>query len=766
MATRIYPTTGTPGITPTASTGWEATSDMVRYAATITAASFSDASVPATSGSGNANEDTVCFQLVYGPLSAQTITGNIKGQISARESNAAADARVQVIVRTIASDGTTVRGTNLAMSTAGLSHEFFVDAGTRRNITLPLGGSTALTSVSAQAGDYVVVEVGFRNHGTNTGEVRERWTFGGAESTDAPEDETTTTTSVHRGWVEFSNTLTPLTAAPATAAAGTGAASNANLTIKPTAGVASGTGAANNATVSYVPPPRSVTINGSDYIGDALYSGFSLTECANRGEVGTGGFDVIDGISALDIPAMKALQFNEPLAGASNQRVFTGFTHDRTETALPDSALTAKVWAVEAVDLNILASDYVLTDAEGADRPAETDYVRVAWLLTTALNSVGGVGVGVVPNANTVTMEATDYRGRKAADLLAECSEATQKLWFIYDYGAGRKLYYDLATGTSLSSSVFISDVAGEPDGATVFAVQSVQVKRSPDRIYSKVHYTYNEGTVTVSDAGVAAAYRQREAAVLDASVTDVTLATTKANALLAGSSTEIVEIEGLEIVCSAAHVNDIRPGQRVQIKLTRHNIDAYAYYRVVRRTVQPMQNTTHYLVALGLADNVLASANGERGGDEIWPQKSNANDDGATVIVDRSGINIIDGAITVVNSSATVIIDGESDIFKVAAAGTVQTASRASAGTSTVTADIATGLTYSPTCELYMQSTYSFPCPYVVWGTGTGLMAFSYQGGAAVTGGNQTRVYAETSTSTTAIARDYQYYVFSETAF
>jgi len=176
---------------------------------------------------------------------------------------------------------------------------------------------------------------------------------------------------------------------------------------------------------------------------------------------------------------------------------------------------------------------------------------------------------------------------------------------------------------------------------------------------------------VTVSDAGVASTYRQREAAVLDSSITDVTLATTKANALLDGSASEIVEIEGLEIVCSAAHVNDIRPGQRVQIKLTRHNIDAYAYYRVVRRTVQPMQNTTHYLVALGLADNVLASANGERGGDEIWPQKSNANDDGATVIVDRSGINIIDGAITVVNSSATVIIDGESDIFKIAAEGT-----------------------------------------------------------------------------------------------
>ena len=440
--------------------------------------------------------------------------------------------------------------------------------------------------------------------------------------------------------------------------------------------------------------PLSVVIGGTDYTDDVQANAFSLTECANRGEVGTGGFDVKDLTSALSIPALKAVTFTEPRAIA-NTRTFTGFTHERTTAYIPDADLAARSWAVETTDLNILAQDYVLADADSADRGVETDYARIVWLLTTVFGTTGVIGSGVVPNSNTVTMEATDYRGVPggAARVLGECSEAAGKLWFIYDYGSGRKLYYDVATGTSLSSTSYISDVPGDPDGSTVWPpVGNVTVKRSPDRIYSKIHLRYNGGTVTVSDGAVATAYRAREASVQDMSIDNSTLAAAKANTLLTGAAAELSEIDGLNIIVPAANVNDIRQGQRVQIKLARHGISSYTYFRVIRRTVAPL-GTTHYAVALGLASDVLASADGGRGADGGPQNRSNANDDGATGIIDRGGITVTDGAITVTNAGAVVIIDGTSNMFKVGATGTLEATAAAPGWSQTDTSVTLTGL-------------------------------------------------------------------------
>lgn len=435
-------------------------------------------------------------------------------------------------------------------------------------------------------------------------------------------------------------------------------ANNAKTTIKPTAGTATTVAfTANDATVSFLAPPRSVTINSTDYTNVIRWDSYSFTECANNTEVGIGGVDILDESSALSIPALKAGQFDEPQAGLSNKRVWTGFTHERSTTRGVQKVAGVREWGVELTDLNVLFSDFVLTAADSADRGIETDYARMVWLLTTVFGTSGSVSSGVVPNSNTVTMEATDYRGRKPADVASECLEASGKLCFIYDYGAGRKLYYDVATGTSLTSTAKISDVAADIDSSTTWAPYSPPtVKRSPDRIYSKIHLTYNGGTVTVSNATTASNYRPREASVLDASINDATLATAKANSLLTGASTELLQVENIAIAVPAANVNDVRAGQRMQIKLTRHGISSFTYYRVTRRTVTPL-NDVSYLLSLTLASDVLPSANGGRGGDDIWPNKSNANDDGATVIVDRGGITITNGALTLTDEFGSTVM-------------------------------------------------------------------------------------------------------------
>lgn len=205
--TRVYPITGTAPISPAVASGWEnSVAGFTRYPASPSAADYT-ATVDAGSGSGVANEDTAAAQLVFGPIKAQSIGGTVKGQMGAREGSTAADARSQCTIRVIAPDGSTVRGTLLAMDTAALANEFVVDATTPRNIAVPRGGATALSTVQAFDGDYIVIEFGFRNHGTNTGGVRIRAPGGDASNGDLPENETTTPVTNYRGWFEFSQDI-------------------------------------------------------------------------------------------------------------------------------------------------------------------------------------------------------------------------------------------------------------------------------------------------------------------------------------------------------------------------------------------------------------------------------------------------------------------------------------------------------------------------------------------------------------------------------
>lgn len=709
MATRLYTTGAAAGISPTVASGWDATGDLIRKAASRATADY--AQILATpNGSGGAGEDVVHFQMVYGPLAAGSFNGTtdtVKGQFPAREVSGLTDARAQIVIRAIAPNGSTVRFTALDFDTAANSSEFVVSGVNTsvENRKFPRGGAATLAAGSWSAGDYLVIEVGHRNHGTNTNGVRV--ISGGTSRTgDLAENETTTidaTGSSAVGWVEFSTNISPITQAAANVATTVAfTANNAKTTIKPTANVATTVAfTANDATISYLTPPRTVLINSVDYTTKIRWDSFSFIESANRGQVGMSGFDIDDATNTIDIPALKLVAADEPRAGQSNKRMFTGFTHDRTTERGPVKVAGQRQWGVELLDLNTLADDYILTDAESADRPAETDYARVVWLLTTRFNTVAGVASGVVPNSNTANMDATDYRGRRARDVLNECSEMAGKNWFVYLYTTATPLlFYDVTSGSNLTSSARISDVAADVDSSVTWAASGTKVHRSPDDIYSTVHLRWNEGTVSRTNATTASTYRTREISVSDMSIASSAQAIVKADAFLAASASEKIRVDNVSVVLPAANVNDIRAGQRIEIKLDRHGISAFTYYRILQRQVEPL-NDISYKVTLTLADQVLPVlySGGGRGGDlpyGIWEKKSNATDDGATVIIDRGGITVTDGAITVTNAGAIVIIDGTSNMFKIAASGS-QSKTQADKTMGTTNTTISS-LTYSAT--------------------------------------------------------------------
>lgn len=202
MATRLYPfDLGiTPPISPAFSAGWEGTASALRC---------NMDTVPATSGPGAytvagsavAGDDHLQAQHIYGPLAAQTIGGTIKGQLMAREENTAVDARAQLRVYVVSASGGTVRGILLEMSAAALSSEYGTVYANRKFPLAAISPAT-LTSVAALFGDYLVIEQGFRQHGTNA--TGSRLNTSVLVATDLPEDETATS---GRPWFELSQTL-------------------------------------------------------------------------------------------------------------------------------------------------------------------------------------------------------------------------------------------------------------------------------------------------------------------------------------------------------------------------------------------------------------------------------------------------------------------------------------------------------------------------------------------------------------------------------
>lgn len=208
VATRLYFDRLTaPSISPSYDSGWEDTGSAVRRIMDLTPGDLTTSGQDfQVSESTTTNPyDVLRAQWVYGPIGAQTITGNVKAQFLATESAADADARAQMLIKVVSSDGSTSRGTLLGMGTYG--NEM---SATQQNLTFP---TTALSSVTAEDGDYLVVELGVRFGNSTatlkTGQFRIRADGSG----DLPEDETTTSDTTNP-WIEFSTYIVPqLTAA-------------------------------------------------------------------------------------------------------------------------------------------------------------------------------------------------------------------------------------------------------------------------------------------------------------------------------------------------------------------------------------------------------------------------------------------------------------------------------------------------------------------------------------------------------------------------
>jgi hypothetical protein len=251
MGTRLYPTANVSGAigeyrspnTPSSySAGWNKTTSVVgpflllptgRCQAVLDAA--------ANAASGTSGHFTAVLRTVSPPLLADhSFSGTVKGQFRCRESAATDNYTLAFALKVIQPDGTD-RGVLVAVSasddTSATPPEMAIPATGYQNRKLRDSAESAsitLGSVSAQRGDMIVLELGFRQASTSVanGEV----VAIAGQASDLAEDDTSGNND--NGWIEFSQTLPEFgpnwygfAATPADGAAATGTADPTAITL-------------------------------------------------------------------------------------------------------------------------------------------------------------------------------------------------------------------------------------------------------------------------------------------------------------------------------------------------------------------------------------------------------------------------------------------------------------------------------------------------------------------------------------------------------
>ena len=218
MSTRFYLQNGTiPDVTPLS---WDASWNYQSAGGTWTYKAVTTAGTTAITYVDHANDATATarfgstLRFVTDPLAAQSLSGNISGQMQCAEGGAANNATLAIAITVINSAGTQV-ATLLAVSASDNTTTTPPEISAVANVNRQFQNSAEATSIAltnhdCALDDRIVIEIGVREVRASNGETL---IFGDdAPLGDLPIDNTTTwdetPENAYRPWVEFSNTIT------------------------------------------------------------------------------------------------------------------------------------------------------------------------------------------------------------------------------------------------------------------------------------------------------------------------------------------------------------------------------------------------------------------------------------------------------------------------------------------------------------------------------------------------------------------------------
>ncbi len=248
----------------------------------------------------------------------------------------------------------------------------------------------------------------------------------------------------------------------------------------------------------------------------------------------------------------------------SLQRLFTGYVGLRSiARGQGDSLRTgaARRWSVTLDDINSFLSFRVFTESD-ANRPAETDLARIRWLLRNSrmagtIYDLGDIPGLARPQTGTFPMDAADYRGKRTADLLNDCSQMSGKNAYVYYEESEDKfgLVYDFHTSTRLSSPIRLTNVLSlvDSDEHTVGPTMTFPIEPGwtehddPSRVVAGVYVPYGSKSQAayVTQLSTAVTFGYRDAVAPNASVKTLTKAKALGKRYLADNATEDVLLVG-----------------------------------------------------------------------------------------------------------------------------------------------------------------------------------------------------------------------------
>jgi hypothetical protein len=197
-ATRFYlPSTGAAAVEPAPDAAWEDTTIAARLKAVVTKIASAMTSI-VFDDADNTDRDVLFRQYVSDPIAAQTIAAQaLAFQMRCLENNGSSNLYTSIGIRVVSNDGTSVRGTILAVTRDAT--EVVASVFTNRRLT------ATTTEVVAEAGDRIVIEVGLGGDPSSGGHDSSI-SIGDDSATDLGANDTDT--AAYNPWVEFINTMT------------------------------------------------------------------------------------------------------------------------------------------------------------------------------------------------------------------------------------------------------------------------------------------------------------------------------------------------------------------------------------------------------------------------------------------------------------------------------------------------------------------------------------------------------------------------------
>lgn len=204
MATRLYlHATAAPSVSP-GYAGWGDTGGAVRRTMAVARQNSSLTNFAPAEAVTTSNYNVLLAQFVSAPMTyAGTLSGTINGVARLLESSTNMNAYSQIVVKVVSGDGATLRGTAVTFTTSG-GTEWPTTTAARRYLTLTQ--NRALTDVAYNAGDRLVVELGYCARNTSSTSFTGTMRFGDPTAgADMGLSESGTTDEVP--WLEFSQDI-------------------------------------------------------------------------------------------------------------------------------------------------------------------------------------------------------------------------------------------------------------------------------------------------------------------------------------------------------------------------------------------------------------------------------------------------------------------------------------------------------------------------------------------------------------------------------